>query len=155
MEELPQNAIQQSTSKYFVLGYCRSTFGGYDVWTDEPETYNMRDEPEKKNIGTLRLAPNTTINRMNYAGLVCCLESILNTHVPPPHLDNLTNPKVPSIHNITIVCGCFIVCQHMSGGYQSTKLRTYYLQAKHILDELATHNTTVRLVYDPAICAPK
>ena len=137
-------------STYFVLGYCRSTFGGFDVWSAD-----RAKKETTRVIETRRLEPNTTINKMNYAGLVCCLDHILTT-VAPTIVPTIapTAIKENNSRTITVICGCFLVCQHMNGGYQTAKLRMYYNQAKAKMDELALNGVTVVLAYDPDIRAP-
>lgn len=128
---------------YCVLGYCRSTFGGFDVW-------KVGADGEEYAVGMRRMVSDSTINKMNYEGLLFCLESIRDEAVGRGEAAANAAPV-----QISVWCGCFLVCKHLSGGYQSAVLRPYFALVRQLLDELTALRVTVTCEYVPDLCVPK
>ena len=79
---------------YHVLGYCRSTVGGHDVWDPADPASGLRLQ--------LRSVPRTSINLMNYRAVLDLLRLLLLLEAPPP-------PR------IELRVGCYAVVQQLNG----------------------------------------
>lgn len=134
---------------YFVYGYCRSTTGGYDVWSECDgrkipifSEYNIR---------------NTTINKMNYLAMTKLLDYL----TPPPSTIPLSYQDInqaidqardqdqakyqdqdhsSSLPMITIVCNCRLMYKQLCGLLDSKVLKEECYKTIKLLNELKTKN---------------
>lgn len=93
-----------------VLGYCRSTVGGFDVWVPGAEAP----------LRALRGAPATTINLMNFAAAEAALEWFADRWAAAaaaatisPEMDGEERRRRPP--RIELRVGCFAVAGLLSG----------------------------------------
>lgn len=116
-----------------VLGYCRSTVGGYDVWVPgEPAPALLQ----------LRDVANTSINRMNYLAVHDCLLHVRAAIDAPEQLE--------------LRIGCYAVHGQLVG---SIPVRQAH--CRDMCDRIATlvrecaDRTRVHFRYDPDLTAPR
>lgn len=125
---------------YFAFGYCRSTVGGYDVWT---ETYNENKPDEYLLCNPIIQTPifsesnirGTTINKMNYLAMRELLSYLLDIYTGS--LPNTT---------VTIACNCRLMFKQLCGHLHSKQLNPEYQATYKLLDQLkkrCTVNLTI------------
>lgn len=117
---------------YYVLGYCRSTVGGFDVWANDHILFSETN------------VLDTTINKMNYNALNLLLTFLCE--FPPNTIDQ----------DINIQCGCFMVWQQINRHMVSNSLKVEYTKSNELLLELKTKNpaTLVDIYYNNQLRPP-
>jgi len=135
--DLIDHSIEFTTCTFCILGYCRSTVGGYDVWSNDPTDpclwHNLQ-----RNI------PNTSINAMNYMAVVDCLDHILDMVEYSHEYTNLEARP-----HVYIQCGCFMVCQQLNGQMQSNALKLWYIECEKRMHRLNNRaQLTIKYVPD-------
>ena len=118
--------------KYCVYGYCRSTVGGYDVWTQDTQKRLLLSESNIR---------NTTINKMNYLAVFELLSALHNTIVPEPD-----DP-------IVIVCNCSLMYKQLCGHLECKLLAPEFKEVQKQLFRIK-QISLVEFVYDNQLYPP-
>lgn len=126
---------------YFVYGHCRSTTGGYDIWSE--------CDGHKMSIFSESNIRNTTINKMNYLAMTKLLE-----YLTPPltHNDDHYSSS-SSLPRLTIVCNCRLMYKQLCGLLESKVLKEEYGKTIKLLNELKTTHH-VNIISCDTICPP-
>jgi len=114
-----------------VLGFCRSTVGGYDVWTSGDSALMRR-----------RNVAGTTINRMNYQAVYDCLVHVLASIDAPQQLE--------------LRIGCYSVVGQLTGCIPArlAHVRDMCGRITDLVRECAPR-TEVRFQYAPDLDPPR
>lgn len=133
-----------TTRTFRVLGYCRSTVGGYDIWE-----YNGLESTMCSWFIKQRNVADTSINVMNYMAVIKCLEHINDmTEYMHEYINLDARPR------IEIICGCFMVCQQLNGTMQSSALKQLHQQCNRLINHISLR-INVTFVYDSNLIPPK
>lgn len=130
---------------YFVYGHCRSTAGGYDIWSE--------CDGHKMSIFSESNIRNTTINKMNYLAMTKLLDYL----IPPSitHNDDDDHSSSSSLPRLTIVCNCRLMYKQLCGLLESKVLKEEYSKTIKLLNELkTTHQVNIiscDAIYPPSI----
>jgi hypothetical protein len=130
---------------YFVYGHCRSTTGGYDIWSE--------CDGHKIPIYSESNIRNTTINKMNYLAMTKLLDYLTppSTHNDDDHSSSSSSSS--SLPRLTIVCNCRLMYKQLCGLLDSKVLKEEYGKTIKLLNELKTTNQ-VNLISCDAIYPP-
>lgn len=121
---------------YGVFGFCRVAVGGYCIWKERPESVTPLVLLSEDGLR------DTTINRTNYAALERCLDYIID------HAQQ-------SADEVTIRCGCFMVCRQVEHTLRSIDLQAECDRVLQRMARLSSLGIAVRVVYDRHLTLPK